>query len=109
MEFRLQKRPKCTTLWCMRTEVYSWRLSGELKSVLEREARLRKVPVSAVLETAVKDWLKKGDTDVSEEDAQRRLHGVAANCFGVLASGNPRRAETAREALRERLKRRHVR
>ncbi|HMD47480.1 MAG TPA: hypothetical protein VKG79_00215 [Bryobacteraceae bacterium] len=93
----------------MRTEVYSWRLSGELKSVLEREARLRKVPVSAVLETAVKDWLKKGATDVSEEHAQRRLHGVAANCFGVLASGNPRRAETAREALRERLKRRHAR
>ena len=48
----------------MRTEVYSWRLSGELKSDLEREARLRKVPVSSVLETAVRDWLKKGDADV---------------------------------------------
>jgi hypothetical protein len=93
----------------MRTEVYSWRLSGELKSDLEREARLRKVPVSAVLETAVRDWLKKGDTDLSEDDAQCRLHSAAATCFGVVASGNPRRAETARAALRERLKRRHVR
>src|ERR1035441_6366169 len=71
----------------MRTEVYSWRLSGELKSDLEREARLRKVPVSAVLETAVRDWLKKGDTDISEDEAQRRLHTAAANSLGVLASG----------------------
>jgi hypothetical protein len=93
----------------MRSEVYSWRLSGELKSDLEREARLRKVPVSAVLETAVRDWLKKGDSDVSDGDAQRRLHSAAADCFGVVAGGNPRRAETARAALRQRLKRRHVR
>lgn len=93
----------------MRTEVYSWRLSGDLKSNLEREARLRKVPVSAVLETAVRDWLKKGETDLSEEDAQRRLHTAAATCFGVVASGNPRRSETARTALRERLKRRYAR
>ena len=93
----------------MRTEVYSWRLSGDLKSDLEREARLRKVPVSAVLETAVRDWLKKSDPDLSEEDAQRRLHAAAANCFGAVASGNSRRAETARATLRQRLKRRHAR
>ena len=93
----------------MRTEVYSWRLSGELKSDLEREARLRKVPVSSVLETAVRDWLKKGDADVSEDEAQRSLHASAASCFGVLASGNPRRAETARDALRKRLSRRYAR
>jgi len=93
----------------MRSEVYSWRLSGELKSDLEREARLRKVPVSSVLETAVRDWLKKGDADVSEDEAQRRLHSAAANCFGVLASGNSRRAETACDALRKRLKRHYGR
>ncbi len=93
----------------MRTEVYSWRLSGELKSDLEREARVRKVPVSAVLETAVRDWLKKGETDAAEDEAQRRLHSAAAGCFGVLASGNSRRAETARDALRKRLRRRHAR
>ena len=92
----------------MKPEVYSWRLSGELKSDLEREARLRKVPVSAVLETAVRDWLKKGDTDASEDEAQRRFHTAAANCFGVLASGNPRRAETARDVLRKRLRRGHA-
>ncbi len=93
----------------MRTEVYSWRLSGELKSNLEREARLRKVTVSAVLETAVRDWLKKGDADASDDAAQSRLHSAAANCFGVFASGDRRRAETARDALRKRLRRRHAR
>jgi post-segregation antitoxin (ccd killing protein) len=88
----------------MRTEVYSWRLSGELKSDLEREARLRKVPVSAVLETAVRDWLKNSEADAPEDEAQRKLHTAADNCFGVLSSGNSRRAETARETLRDKLR-----
>jgi hypothetical protein len=93
----------------MKTEVYSWRLSGELKSDLEREARSRKVPVSLVLETAVRDWLKKSDGDVPEDEAQRRLHTAAADSFGVLASGNPYRAQTARDVLRKRLRQRHGR
>jgi predicted transcriptional regulator len=93
----------------MRTEVYSWRLSQELKSDLERKARLRKVPVSAVLETAVRDWLKRDDTDLSVDDVQRRLQRAAANCLGTLASGNSHRAETARATVRDRLKRRHAR
>ena len=89
--------------------MYSWRLSEELKSDLEREARLRKLPVSAVLETAVRNWLELKKGDASGDDAQRRLHSAAANCFGAVASSNPRRAETARAMLRERLKRRHDR
>jgi predicted transcriptional regulator len=93
----------------MKTEVYSWRLSSELKSDLEREARLRKATVSRVLETAVRDWLKKGEKDLPGAEAQRRLHAAAASCCGVLASGNARRAETARDALRKRLRRRYAR
>jgi post-segregation antitoxin (ccd killing protein) len=93
----------------MKTEVYSWRLSGELKSDLERRARLQKVPVSAVLETAVRDWLKHSDTEVPDDEAQRRLQAAAADCLGTLSSGNARRAETARDGLRKRLRRRHAR
>lgn len=93
----------------MKTEVYSWRLSGELKSDLERKARLRKVPVSAVLETAVRDWLKHSDAEVPDDEAQRELHAAAANCLGALASGNARRADTARDVLRKLLRRRHAR
>lgn len=93
----------------MKTEVYSWRLSGELKSDLERKARLRKVPVSAVLETAVRDWLKNSETEVAEDEAQRNLQAAADACFGALASGNSRRAETARDVLRKRLRQHRAR
>jgi hypothetical protein len=93
----------------MRSEVYSWRLSGELKSDLEREARLRKVPVSSILDLAVREWLKKSGLDVAGDEAQRELHTAAAKCLGVLAGATPRRAETAREAIRRRLRRRRAR
>ena len=89
----------------MKNEVYSWRLSSELKSDLDREARLRKLPVATVLETAVRDWLKRGDSNLSDGEAQRRLQAAATNCIGALCSGNPRRAETVRDTLRDRLSR----
>ena len=41
----------------MKIEVYSWRLSAEAKADLEREARLRKVPVSTILDAAVRAFL----------------------------------------------------
>ena len=93
----------------MKTEVYSWRLSEELKSDLEREAHHRKVSVSSVLETAVRDWLKKSDTDAPDDQAQRKLRAAAARCLGVLTGLNSRRAETAREVVRRRLRRRYAR
>jgi hypothetical protein len=93
----------------MKTEVYSWRLSSELKSDLEREARLRKLSVSSVLDLAVRDWLKKSDGDPAENETQRKLHAAAASCLGVLAGRNPRRAESARKSIRERLRRRYAR
>jgi predicted transcriptional regulator len=93
----------------MKTQVYSWRLSAEVKTDLEREARVRRMPVSAILEAAVRDWLKKAGDDGIEEEAQRRLHAAAARCLGVLESGDPERSARARQTLRERLRRRHAR
>ena len=93
----------------MKTEVYSWRLTDELKSDLEREARLRKMSVSSVLDLAVREWLKKSALDVAGEAAQRELHKVADGCLGILAGRNRHRAESAREAVRKRLRRRHAR
>jgi hypothetical protein len=42
---------------------------------------------------------------LSKRDAegQLKLHKVAAESFGVLASGDSKRSETARDALRRRL------
>ena len=93
----------------MKTEVYSWRLSSDLKSELEREARLRKTSISAIVDSAVRNWLQKSDVPPAEAAEQRRLQRAAAGCFGVLAGNNPRRAETARESVRKRLARRHAR
>jgi hypothetical protein len=92
----------------MKTEVYSWRVSSELKSDLEREARVRKISLSSLLDSAARDWLKRSKTRGSEEEEQRRLHASAESCLGALASGNRYRAETARKLLRERLTRRYA-
>ena len=86
---------------CMDTEVYRWRVSRELKSDLERQARIRKTSLCAVLNLAARDWLK-------QDQEQRRLHEAAMKCMAAIASGHPRRAETAREAIRERLNRRRA-
>ncbi len=93
----------------MKTEVYSWRVSEDLKSDIEREARLRKVSVSAVLETAVRDLLNKSGSDPSDEEGQRALHKSVSRYLGVLSSGNTRRAERASQIVRERLGKRYGR
>ena len=93
----------------MKTEVYSWRLPNELKEELERKARSRKVPVSSILDMAVRDWLKQNDSDAEGDDAQRKLHDSAASHFGVFSGRNARRAESARATVRERLRKRHGR
>ncbi len=93
----------------MRTEVYSWRLSGDLKSDLEREARIREVPVSSILDVAVREWLQKSAAATPEQELQDKLHAAAAKSLGVLAGGNPHRSETVRASVRERLRRRNGR
>lgn len=74
---------------------------------LEREARRRKVSLSAVLDLAAREWLSKGDVETDGE--QVRLHQAGSKCFGTLASGDAHRSEKAREAVRQRLRRQHDR
>ena len=93
----------------MKTEVYSWRVSADTKSVLEREARRRKTTLAGVLDQAVQEWLKKSASPDEDAEQQARLQHAAAECFGALAGGNPLRSENTRQSIRERLKRRHAR
>jgi hypothetical protein len=93
----------------MKSEVYSWRVSTDLKTGLEREARRRKISVSAALDSAARDWLKKIGAEIEGDEEQSRLHNAASKCFGVLASGNAHRSEATRQAVRQRLRRRHDR
>jgi hypothetical protein len=85
----------------MKTEVCNWRVSTELKAALEREARRRKISLSAALDLAAHEWLKNAVE-------QRRLHAAAAKTFGTI-EGQPGDAENAREIVRQRIRQRHGR
>jgi|SoimicMinimDraft_17_1059745.scaffolds.fasta_scaffold11459_2 hypothetical protein len=85
----------------MKAHGYSWRLSEVLKSDIER-----KMPVSSLLELAVREWLKRSSADSTDSVLQKRLHASAEACVGAFASGNLRRAESARKTLRAKLKNR---
>jgi hypothetical protein len=93
----------------MKNEVYSWRVSTDLKTGLEREAHRRKLSLSAVLDLAARDWLSKGGAEIEGDEEQLRLREAASKCFGALASGNAHRSENTRQAVRQRLRRRHDR
>ena len=94
----------------MKTEVYSWRLSADLKGRLEREARRRNTSVSSVLDLAAQEWLTRANAEcAADEKEQKRLQRAATACFGVLAGGNPHHAETASEGVKARLRKRHGR
>jgi hypothetical protein len=93
----------------MKTEVYSWRVSMDVKTGLEREARRRKISLSAVLDLAAEEWLKKSTAGDDDEQEQRRLHRAALKCFGSLAGGDPLRSQNAGQAVRQRLRQRYGR
>ena len=88
----------------MKTEVYSWRVSRELKSGLEREARRRKLSLSAVLDLAAVEWLNKSDPESDSSEEQRRLHASVAKAFGSIEGGDPARSQNVRQSVRERLR-----
>ena len=93
----------------MKAEVYSWRVSTDLKTGLEREARRRKLSVSAVLELAAREWLKNStDGDESEEE-QRQLHRAASRTLGAIAGADASRSEKVRQTVRDRLRAKHER
>lgn len=93
----------------MKNEVYSWRVATDLKTGLEREARRRKLSLSAVLDLAARDWLKKGGAEIEPEEEQIRLRKAASQCFGTVASGDAHRSENVRQAVRQHLRRHYGR
>lgn len=94
----------------MKTEVYSWRLSPQLKTELEEAARAERKSVSELLEEIARSWLVKSKgLDQTEDERQRRVREEAMKFIGSLQGGNPNRAENARSAVRSRIARRHGR
>jgi hypothetical protein len=92
----------------MKTEVYSWRVSTELKMKLEHEARRRNISVSALLDLAARDLLEKRDI-VDDEEAQRRIHAAVLACAGTLESDGPFASAKVSETVKQRLRRKYGR
>lgn len=93
----------------MKTEVYSWRVSSELKQSLEREARRRKASVASILDAAARQWLRKSRASVTDDEEQERLHAAVAPSIGSISGGDPYRSESVSEIVRARLKKRYGR
>jgi hypothetical protein len=93
----------------MKTEVYSWRVSSELKQELEREARRRKASVSSLLDTAAREWLQKSRASLADDEEQKRLHASAAAFIGSISRNIPYSPEIVRETIRSRVNRRYDR
>jgi hypothetical protein len=94
----------------MKSEIYTWRVSPEVKSALEREARRDKVTVAALLDQVTRQWLDDRRTKSAGDAAgQAKLHAQAARSIGKLAGKNPLRAESVRGLIREDLARKHDR
>lgn len=89
----------------MKTEVYSWRVSSDIKTGLEREARRRKISVSAALDLAAREWLLKTSMANEDDEGQYRLKKTASRWLGALASGDVQRSEKASQTVRQRLRR----
>jgi hypothetical protein len=93
----------------MKSEVYSWRLSADLKTGLEREARRRKMSLSSVLDLAAREWLSKDGPDANGDGEQSRLQNAAMKCFGAFEGSDAHRSENVRPLLRELLRQRRDR
>ena len=94
----------------MKTEVYSWRISTELKTDLEAEARREKLSVSALLDRLACEGLAERRSRSEGDDAeQARLHAVAEKLYGTIRGGGATRSQAVRALVRERLTRQHER
>jgi hypothetical protein len=87
-----------------KTEVYSWRLSPEVKRSLEDEARRRSVTLAEMLDQIAQEFLSRR---THADDAQDRIRAVARRWIGSISGGGARRSEQVRELVRERLRVKH--
>jgi hypothetical protein len=89
----------------MKTEVYSWRLSADLKEALEAEARRRSVSVSALLDKIARQWIKEHEAErLKDETEQARIRAKVLKFAGALSiGGGPYTNEVVRKVITERL------
>lgn len=89
-----------------KSEVYSWRLTRDLKVALEEAARRDGVSLSALLERIASEWLAEDGTAIDDATEQERRHKKAAGWIGTVSGGDPTRSIRAQDHVRKRLKKR---
>jgi len=92
-----------------KSEVYSWRLTPQLKARLEEAARAEKTTVGGLLEQAMVEWLAKRPLSREDDtDQQRRLRERALKAAGTVSIGlGPYTNERVREVMGEQLEKKH--
>ena len=95
----------------MKTEVYSWRLSAELKADLEAEARRLSMSVSALLEKITRQCIKEHEAErLKDEAEQRRRHAAGLKFAGAISmDGGPYTNDVVHKIITERLVKKHGR
>lgn len=89
----------------MKTDVYSWRVSTEVKATLEEEARLSGVSVAAILDRITRDWIEQRRRASGDDDReQTNIRERALRVVGTVAGDDPYRAERARDLVGRKLR-----
>ena len=104
----LPPKALCTTVWCMKTAVYSWRVSAERKAAIEQLARKQKRSVAQLIDQAVGQLLAQEAENDDDEQVQSKLRRAAARAIGQISGGDPQRASQVSSRLREKLRRKHA-
>jgi predicted DNA-binding protein len=92
-----------------KTEVYSWRLSPDLKDSLDALARSQGRSLADLLEEMAMERIERGSDAGQEWERQEKLRAAAMRFVGALSGDDPDRAATSRELVRARLAARHGR
>ena len=93
-----------------KTEVYSWRLSLELKDSLEALARSQGRSLADLLEEMTMERIERGNlAGESEWERQEKLRAAAMRFVGAISGDDPDRAAKSSELVRARLAARHGR
>jgi Ribbon-helix-helix protein, copG family len=93
----------------MKTEVYSWRLSVELKAGLEEQARREGRSVSALLEELASQGLRVRRNGESDDEAQQSaIRKRAQSAIGSIRGSDPTRSERAGQLVREIIVKKHA-
>jgi predicted DNA-binding protein len=90
----------------MKSEVYSWRLTPEMKTRLESEARRSGKSLAEVLEQISTNWLDEC-AGTYDHETDLRLRKRVMSTVGTIRGGDQHRASRSKELVREIIRRKH--